>query len=97
MLGWFRIAAESCTKDAAQCFDSMCEEPLTKMGYTAGVFSPCLYQRKATKVVVFRHGDDFVRVGTRAWIRAFKADLSAQLIVKKIGHPRTFKSFGQFV
>ena len=30
------------TKDAAQCFDVACENAMTKMGYTIGLFSPCL-------------------------------------------------------
>ena len=72
------------TKDAAQCFDLTVEEAMTVMGYSVGVFSPCLYHHPKTGVQVFRHGDDFVVLGTRQQQKGFLAELGRTLIVKHL-------------
>ena len=59
----------------AQCFDVACENAMTKMGYTIGLFTPCLYLHQAKNVVVFQHGDDFVVCGTRFQQAEFKNEL----------------------
>ena len=72
------------TKDAAQCFDVACENAMAKMGYTIGLFSPCLYLHKTENVAVFRHGDDFVVFGTRTQQAEFKSELVQYFIVKQL-------------
>ena len=73
------------TKDAAQCFDVACENAMAKMGYTIGLFSPCLYLHKTENLAVFRHGDDFVVCGTRTQQAEFKSELGQYFIVKQLG------------
>ena len=72
------------TKDAAQCFDVACENAMTKMGYTIGLFSPCLYMHKIKRLAVFRHGDDSVVCGTRTQQAEFKSELGQYFIVKQL-------------
>ena len=72
------------TKDAAQCFDVACENAMAKMGYTIGLFSPCLYLHKTENVAVFRDGDDFVVCGTRTQQAEFKSELGQYFIVKQL-------------
>ena len=74
------------TKDAAQCFDAVCEGVMTKLEFTTGIFNPCLYFRARDGVAVFRHGDDFVVHGTRSQIETFRAELSKHLLVKHLGN-----------
>ena len=72
------------TKDAAQCFDVACENAIAQMGYTIGLFSPCLYLHKTKNVAVFRHGDDFVVCGTRIQQAEFKSEQGQYFIVKQL-------------
>ena len=72
------------TKDAAQCFDLAVEEAMTTMGCKVGEFLPCLYHHPQTHVQVFRHGDDFVVLGSRQQQSDFYAQLSKHFIVKHL-------------
>ena len=68
-------------KDAAQCFDLAVEEAMTAMNVKVGNFSPCLYHHPHTGVQVFRHGDDFVVLGSRQRQTDFHEGLCATFIV----------------
>ena len=41
-----KIVIRTPPEDAAQCFDVACENAMAKMGFTIGLFSPCLYLHK---------------------------------------------------
>ena len=69
------------TKDAAQCFDVLCEEVMQKLGYTVGAFNPCLYYHETEKTKVYRHGDDFALEGTRRQAKELERELSKHLLV----------------
>ena len=47
-------------RDAPQRFELKVGEILTKMGFTQGVFSPCLFFNPSSGLSIFVHGDDFV-------------------------------------
>ena len=55
------------------------------MGCKVGLFSPCLCYSPATKVRSFRHGDDFVVLGSRAGVKNYSDELGKRLIVKVRG------------
>ena len=72
------------TKDAAQYFDSYCEQTMEKLDYNIGVFNPCLYKHPVKDVSALRHGDDSATVATLTQIAEIKEDLSKHLLVKHI-------------
>ena len=82
------------TKDAAQCFDLACEKAMEQLGFKVGLFNPCLYYKPDTGESVFRHGDDFIMLGTRHQIASFKTGLSQHMIVKHLGTLGPTKSLG---
>ena len=82
------------TQDAAQCFDNLVEEIMLKLGYEVGVYNPCLYHHPRKGTAVYRHGDDFVVVGTRTQIEDFRVDLGKSLIVKHLGNLGPSKARG---
>ena len=47
------------TRDAAQCWDAFCEEVMTALEFTVGVYSVCVYYHEEKEAVCARHGDDF--------------------------------------
>ena len=57
---------------------------MTAMGNDTGKFSPCLYHSNAVGMSVFRHGGDFVVLGTRTQQKEFEEQLSKHLIVKHL-------------
>ena len=54
------------TRDAAQCFDTFAETSMQKLGFTVGVFNPCIYWNEEKDLVCVRHGDDFTVRCTRS-------------------------------
>ena len=57
---------------------------MTAMGHDTGKFSPCLYHSSAVAMSMFRHGDNFVVLGTRTQQKEFEEHLSKHLIVKHL-------------
>ena len=47
-----KIVIRTPPEDEAQCFDVACENAMAKMGYTIGLFSPCLYLHKTENATV---------------------------------------------
>jgi len=83
---WRLLKAMYGLKDAGNAFDRTCERLMVKeLDFTQGLFSPCLYWHKQLQVWVFRHGDDFVGLGTRRQCRVFAELLGKRLIVKVCG------------
>ena len=70
-------------KDAAQRFDVACEDAMTAMGFLTGVLPPCLYHSTESGVSVFRHGDDFVVLGTRQQQKEFQEQRIKHFGVKR--------------
>ena len=82
------------TKDAAQCFDNLCEDVMVKMGYVVGILNLCLYHHPVKDISVYRFVDDFVVCGTRAQVAEFKDELGKHLIVKHLGTLGPCKALG---
>ena len=64
------------TRDAAQCWDALCEEVMTAIGFDVGVYSPCAYFHKEREATCIRHGDDFIVLGTRDVQRWFHEEIN---------------------
>ena len=69
-------------RDAPQRFELKVGEILKELGFTQGVFSPCLFFNPKTQLAVFVHGDDFVVKGGRGAVRQCAKELNDHLIVK---------------
>ena len=82
---WKLLKAMYGLKDAGAAFDAKAEATMLKLGFTIGLFSPCLCYNSTTGVACFRYGDDFVPFGRRAAVQAFIKDLGEELIVKTRG------------
>ena len=82
---WKLLKAMYGLRDAGAAFDKKVEVSSESMGYKVGLFSPCLCYSSATKVRSFRHGDDFVVLGTRAGVKGYSDELGKHLIVKVRG------------
>ena len=54
------------TRDAAQCFDSLAENVMQKLGFRVGLITPCVYFCAERNAECVRHGDDFILLADRA-------------------------------
>ena len=82
---WKLLKAMYGLRDAGAAFDRKVEVSSESMGCKVGLFSPCLCYNPATKVRSFRHGDDFVVLGSRAGVKNYSDELGKHLIVKVRG------------
>jgi hypothetical protein len=82
---WKLLKAMYGLRDAGAAFDKKVEVSSEAMGFKVGLFSPCLCYNPATKVRFFRHGDDFVVLGSRAAVKNYAEELGKYLIVKVRG------------
>ena len=84
--GCARLRKAMCgTRDAAQCFDAFCEATMKQLGFRVGDFSPCLHYHKERNIACYRHGDDFVPLGTREAQLWFHQALNKHMICKHSG------------
>jgi len=51
------------TRDAGANWERKCSEVFRKLGFTSGLFSPCLYYNAERDCSLLIHGDDFVVLG----------------------------------
>jgi len=84
------------TRDAAQCWDALCEEVMTAMEFTVGVFSVCAYYHKEKEATCIRHGDDFIVLATRDVQKWFHEEINKRMqgMVKHLGSLGPRKEFG---
>ena len=73
------------TRDAAQCFDAYCEKSMSSLGFRVGEFSPCIYSHAERTLVCYRHGDDFVLLGSREDQLWFYKGLNEHMLCKHTG------------
>ena len=84
------------TKDAGTCFDAFAESVMKKLGFSVGVFSPCIYYCKEKNMVSVRHGDDFLVLATRAQHKQFHKGANEHMILKEMGPWEDTKTWAMF-
>ena len=84
------------TRDAAQCWDALCEEVMTAIGFDVGVYSPCVYHHKEKEAICVRHGDDFILLGPRDVQKWFHGQVNSHMqdMVKHLGSLGPRKDLG---
>ena len=84
------------TRDAAQCWDALCEEVMAAIGFDVGVYSPCAYFHKDKEASCIRHGDDFIVLGSREVQKWFHEEINLRMqnMVKHLGSLGPRKDFG---
>ena len=70
------------SRDAGQCWDDFTGQVMAKLGFAAGVISPCIYYNKEWDAPCWRHGDDFVLLATRAQHANFMKKANLHMILK---------------
>ena len=75
------------TRDAAQCWDAFCEEVMTALEFTVGVYSVCVYHHRDKDAVCVRHGDDFILLAPRHMQKWFHEEINKRMqgMVKHLG------------
>ncbi|CAK0853831.1 unnamed protein product [Prorocentrum cordatum] len=82
-------------RDAGQNFELLVRETLEgKMGFSCGVWCPCIYRRGDGKLVAYVYGDNFVLKGSRADNLEFYRELQKYMWVKLEGMLGPSKSAG---
>jgi len=82
---WKLLKAMYGLRDAGQAFDIKVEKVMEDLGFTLGVFSPCCYHHVKWDLKVYRHGDDFVVLGSRRSLEIFFVEVNKHMIVKRRG------------
>jgi len=82
---WKLLKAMYGLRDAGQAFDIKVEKVMDHLGFVQGVFSPCCYYHPKWALRVYRHGDDFVVLGSRRDLEVFFVEVNKHMIVKKRG------------
>eukprot|EP00971_Amphidinium_carterae_P352695 6492705-Amphidinium_carterae.2 len=80
------------TRDAGQNFELLVQETMvSKLGYTQGVWTPCVYHHRERELQTFVYGDNFVTRGSRVGLDWFYKELSKYMWAKVEGvlGPRT--------
>eukprot|EP00971_Amphidinium_carterae_P078308 1549134-Amphidinium_carterae.1 len=83
------------TRDAGQNFELLVQETMvSKLGYTQGVWTPCVYHHREPGLQTFVYGDNFVTHGSRVGLESldwFYKELSKHMWAKVEGvlGPRT--------
>ena len=70
------------TRDAALNWQKEVAKEMKAWGFQRGAYNPCLYWHKVWRVQVLVHGDDFVSVGCRKNVIAFKDKLQQRFEIK---------------
>ena len=82
------------TRDAPQCFDSFAESVMEKLGFSIGLFSPCLYFCSDRNAACVRHGDDFILLADRSTQAWFLKAMNEHMLTKHTGTSGPRKDLG---
>jgi len=78
----FLVMCLYCLRDAAQAFELGTAEVMGILGFTQGMFSPCLRCHSASQIRTWVYGDDFVSLVPRSQGQWFVTELGKHMIGK---------------